>query len=1158
MSSTDRQNRLLVSQDWKRIYQSFKNADFQSYDFENLRRVMVDYLRQNYPEDFNDYIESSEYLALIDMIAFLGQSIAFRVDLNARENFLELAERRESVLRLSRMLGYNASRNQAANGLLKFTSISTSQPVIDSNGRNLSGQEIIWNDTANSNWYDQFIKVINAALPSIKQFGNPDNKAVVYSIPTEQYRIQTGSSTVPVYGFTKIVDGRNMNFEIVSTIIKDGMDIIEDPPQPGKSLAFLYRDDGKGAASPTTGFFLHFRQGSLNTGVFTVNQPSTNEIVDIDAANINQSDVWLYKLDSNGLESEFWDKVPSFEGNNIIYNSLKKNIRNIYGVVTRAEDRISLTFSDGTFGSLPQGSFRVYYRISNGLSYTINPKDIKNIAISVPYLSNLGKIETLSITLGLQSSVTNSSLTESNTEIKSKAPATYYTQNRMITAEDYNISPLSVSQDVSKIKAINRTSSGISRYFDLNDPTGKYSSTNLFGDDGVIYKEAYEDSFRFNYVSKTDIEAVIYNQVLGIIKDINLRNFYYDKFGKISITASTLAWNQVSQDTNQSTGYFKNSNGVIVGSVNNNDLKNLEPGALLKFEAPVINGRQYYFNTKNSNVLDLTESQAAGANKYVWAKVVSVNNYGLGVLNVANDYNTATGTLSNGQGDVTLNVEIPSKSLLTQVIPKWRTSLDAVTISTMIDLIFSNKPFGLRYDLNKKNWVIVYESNLSISKMFNTGSAGDTSNKALDSSWLISFTTDTEYYTVTSRKVKYIFESDKQIRFYFDSNNKVYDSRSNKVVKDKIAILNINTRPDTVNPFTYNLDWEISKEFLGTDGYVDTKKIEITFNDSNDDGIVDDPDVFDSIVSPGSSESKFIVLEKYEVSNSQLDYRYIDNNGLVKIKSSIIDVDPIEKTNGQYFYFIDTDTVSYWNNVQGRFVSNLNYKVYPGRSNLKFQYVHNADYESRIDPGQINIMDLYVLTKQYDLEFRKWLLGNLDSEPLPPSSDQLSLLLSPSLNSIKAMSDEIIYHPVKYKVLFGLRAESNLRASFKLIKNPEQIISDNQIKTNVLTAINEFFAMENWDFGDSFYFSELVAYVMAKTTPFLVNMVIVPRQPSLHFGAFFEIKAESDQIFINGATSDDIEVISAITASTIAAEGAISVTSNIVSQQNITSSLGEY
>jgi hypothetical protein len=239
-------------------------------------------------------------------------------------------------------------------------------------------------------------------------------------------------------------------------------------------------------------------------------------------------------------------------------------------------------------------------------------------------------------------------------------------------------------------------------------------------------------------------------------------------------------------------------------------------------------------------------------------------------------------------------------------------------------------------------------------------------------------------------------------------------------------------------------------------------------------------------------------------------------------------------------------------------VASLDYKIYQGRSDLKFQYIHSADYESRIDPGQINIMDLFILTKQYDLDFRRWLIGNLDTEPLPPSSDQLALTLSPSLNNIKAMSDEIVYHPVKYKVLFGAKASLNLRASFKLIKNSEQIISDNEIRTNVLIAINEFFAIENWDFGDTFYFSELVAYIMNRTTPYLVNIVIVPRQPNLRFGSLFEIKAESDQIFISGATTDDIEVISAITASNILADGMITANNTVVSQQNISSRTGEY
>ena len=93
MATTDRQNSLLVSQDWQKIYRSFQQSDFLSYDFDTIRRSMIQYLQNNYPEDFNDYIESSEYIALIDLIAYLGQNLSFRIDLNARENFIDTSFR---------------------------------------------------------------------------------------------------------------------------------------------------------------------------------------------------------------------------------------------------------------------------------------------------------------------------------------------------------------------------------------------------------------------------------------------------------------------------------------------------------------------------------------------------------------------------------------------------------------------------------------------------------------------------------------------------------------------------------------------------------------------------------------------------------------------------------------------------------------------------------------------------------------------------------------------------------------------------------------------------------------------------------------------------------------------------------------------------------
>ena len=1146
MSSTDRQNRLLVAEDWKTVYQSFRNADFQSYDFENLRRTMIDYIRQNYPEDYNDYIESSEYLALIDLIAFLGQSIAFRADLNARENFLELAERRDSVLRLARMISYNAKRNIAASGLLKFTTVQTTENVIDSNGRNMAGQVISWNDPSNDNWYDQFIKVMNAAFPATQQFGNPADSKTVYGIPTQQYRFETNNTDVPIYGFSKNVAGRAMNFEITSTTFSGQDYIYEETPKLGNRMACIYRDDGRGASSRGTGFFLNFVQGTLNQGTFTIAQPSNNEQIDIDSTNINNTDVWLYKLDQNGLETEQWVKVPDFEGNNIIYNSLSKNIRNIYNVITRANDSITLAFSDGTFGNLPLGTFRTYYRISNGLTYTISTQDIRSVSITIPYVSRNNQPETITISLTLATSVSNAEIAETSDHIKATAPANYYTQNRMITGEDYNIAPLSVTQQVAKVKAVNRTSSGISRYFDLVDPTGKYSTTNLFADDGVLYTEEFTNQTRFTYANRTDIEGVIYNTVFDMLANKDLRNFYYSKFSSYVASSLNISWTSDTSDKTSSTGHIADAtDGSIykVGTYTATDLKYFKAGALVKFIAPA----GYYFNTLNSNKLVAGNPTALGSSSYMWATVVGVVDDGTAA---------GKGVLSSGFGPITLNEAVPSGSIITQIIPKWRTVIDSNVITNIIDLIFSNKPFGLRYDAVTQTWQIVFESNLDAFSSFSLGKQGDTSNQQQDASWLLLFTTDNEYYTITSREQRYLFESNQQVRFFFDKTNKIYDSRTNLVVNDKINILNINTLPDSTSPFTVNQVWDVVSEYVGADGYVDTKKLIVTFADSDDNGVVDDPDLFLNVVAPKTNPlTKYILQKKYLISLGQEDYKYVPNNGEVLIMASESGIVPGNYADGQYFYFADTRVVKQLNKLAPKALNvTVDYKVYQGRDNVKFQYTHSADYESRVDPGATNIMDVYVLTRGYDVAFRQYLSGATSTKPLPPSSDELYNTIAPTLNLIKSISDEVIYHPASYKVLFGATADLSVQASFKIVKNPGIVVSDNDIKARVISAIDQFFNLDNWNFGDTFYFSELASYVIYQLAPDISNFVIVPRQTGLNFGSLFEIKSATDEVLISGATVADIEIITGITSSAIKSVSGTTVPSLVTAQQSITSS----
>lgn len=1132
MSVTDRQNRLIIAEDWKRIYQSYRNADFQSYDFDSLRRTMIAYLRENYPEDFNDYIESSEYLALIDLIAYLGQNISFRIDLNARENFLELAERRESLLKLARLINYNPKRNQAGNGFLKIKSISTNEDIIDSNNINLNNQTIIWNDSSNLDWYEQFIKVLNSAFTVNNKFGNPIVLDNVDGVNSEQYRLAAVNADVPVYSFTKAISGINTSFEVTSCRINNG-EIIEEEPFPGNSLSMIYKDDGKGAGSTNNGFFVHFRQGSLQNGNFTITNPSTNQIVSIDATNINNSDVWLYKLDSNGNEVALWNKVDSLAGNNIIYNTLSNGSKDIYNVLTKANDRIDFVFGDGVFGNLPKGAFKTYYRTSANRSYQINPSEIKNISFKVPYVNSAGNIYNLTIVASLEYIVNNSSTSETNESIRTNAPAAYYTQNRLITAEDYNIGPLATTQEIVKVKSVNRNSSGISRYFDLRDSTGKYSNTNIYADDGIIYKQPNTEKRSFSFNNRTEIENVLINTIEPIIKQSNTRNFYYENYTEILFTEDNVIWEQVTSDTNRDTGYFKDLSDVVykVSGSTSGNLRYVESGAMLKFTAPT----GYHFMTNDKNKLMLGEPDHKGSVSYIWTRVVQVVNDGTA---------SGTGVLDNGQGPITFSDNIPSGAILSGLRQKYTRELGTDIISKAIDLIFAFKTFGLRYDATQRQWKIITNENLDIVNNFSLGKSGDTSLTNQDSSWIILFETNQINYTVTNRILDFIAESQQAIRFYFEKDNTVFDTKTGQYVSDLVKVLSINTMPDSLKNYTRDYDWQIIDTYQNAEGYVDSRKVKVDFYDSDFDGVVDDPDIFKTLVDENTNpNTKYIFQKKYTTSDNLEDFKYVNqtSEGILVFNNQGQIGAASQYENEQVFYFTDNNLFKIFNSATQTFTITSNYRAYVGRDNLAIQYTHSADQNTRIDPSVSNIIDTYLLTKSYDTEFRKYLQGATTVAPKPPSSDNLFINFNTDIGAIKSISDEIIYHPVKYKVLFGNKANPIYQAKIKVVKNNSITINDNILKSQIIDLMNVYFSLDNWDFGDTFYFQEMSTYIMKELSPSIVSMVIVPEDETLNFGGLFEITSENNEILISGATVDDVEIITSNTASQLRSDGNIEV-----------------
>ena len=1136
MAKTARQTAIFGVEDWKRLYQTYREADFQSYDFETLRKSFVDYLRLYYPETFNDYIESSEFIALLDVMAFMGQALAFRNDLNARENFLDTAERRDSVVRLADLVSYTPKRNQAAQGFLKVFSVQTTESITDINGVNLSNVTINWNDPTNINWQEQFIYIINAALVDSQKIGRPASSQTILGIKTDEYTINFATGFLPVIPYTANVDGVNMPFEAVNSSTQGKNYVYEPPPQPNGEFNILFRNDQLGFGSNNSGFFFLFKQGVLQNQDFNLSEAITNRTVDINIEGVNNEDYWLYQLDDIGTVASEWAYAESIYAGAV--EQLAPNQRKIYSITSRVNDQITLTFGDGVFSEVPVGFFRTYVRASNGLEYIINPEEMQSVVLQVTYVSRYGRNEVLTFNCGITSPVSNAQPRETLEEIKQRAPARYYTQNRMVNGEDYNNFPFTRYNNIIKSKAVARSATGTTRYIDLADVTGKYSSTNIFASDGMLYEQNALTSFEFDWINRNDIVDIITNSIEPLLSSRSMLQFYYANFLRPSLLVLNLAWNQSTTIVNETTGYFYNTSNLApqsIGGYASNNAKYVTQGSLVKFIPPA----GYFFDANNRLVAGIPIR--ADEKLEIWATISAV---------VLDGTALGLGNLPDGSGPVALNVFVPTGALAQQVIPKFVDDIPATVEQSMLQQIELFRNFGLGYNNLTSTWYVITSTNLAQDAPFSLTNAQNTQGINLDASWLIQFVTNGQSYTVVSRGLDYIFASIIETRFFFDTSEKIYDSKTGKVIKDFVRVLKTNSKPDSNSPLPGDISMEIIAQPVQSDGFVNDFQVVVSYRDSDSDGVADNPDFFNEIVAPSvNPNSKLVFLQLTTDANDTENYLPVAS-GIVNSTYATKDAIELVKSqfiNGQIFYAYESGLfyellISNVNGIiQRTIVPRADFIVQVGRQDLYFQYRHNSGLTNVIDPGITNIIDIYIVNQEYYTAYQNYIKDTTDSvpEPAPPTINELSLAYS-GLNDYKMISDNMILNSVVFKPLFGVKAVPELRGTIKVVRAAKTTASISEIKSRVVASINEYFTIDKWDFGNSFFFSELAAYLHRELGSIISSVVLVPLNPLKSFGDLYEIRSAANEIFVSAATVSDIEVIDALTQSNIRSQTAVS------------------
>lgn len=780
-----RQQSLFAAEDWKIAYKAYTQIDFQAYDFDTIRNALVDYVRANYPENFNDYIESSEFVAIIELLAYLSQTLAFRMDVNTRENFLETAERRDSVFKLARMLGYNPKRNVPASGLLKISSVKTNEPLVDSLGNQLNNVRIYWDDTNNPQNYEQFLQVLNSAMSKTNRFTSPIKKGKVGNVNTELYQLNTPITAPVAYNFNATTSGVSRPFNVVNSDFIDEGFFHERHPDVTNLLNMIYRNDGRGLSSKNTGFFMMFRQGELQYQDFNYTTPIVNRTEDINIQSINETDVYLQEIDSSGFVLSKWEKVPNTVGQTLTYNSKNLSTRNLYAIENLGVDGIRLRFPDGNFGNVPNGIYRLWHRISDPVRYTIQPQEMRNININIPYENLAGQQYTLTVTLSLQYAVSNSLPPESVAAIKERAPQSFYTQNRMVSSEDYNVFPQTQSSNIKKLKSVNRTHAGHSRYIDINDPTGTYHNVDTFADDVYLYSDYNPTSQQVivnNTTTALDVAATV---IPAALKKSSINNFVYhtvrniwtdpNKNGSLDMfsfaISDAVTWQTLPTRAVNKTGYFteKSTTGeqnIVIN--NNNQFRKLVENNLLKIVNP------------------------DDRSEYKWVRIVNV------------EYNgQLTASVNTANGPWTLSEEVPVGWQVQDVIVTLRKQFTQNEINTIVSEIAQRRTFALGYDMTEDRWYVI--NNLTDANK--TGKYAIDNNQAGKDSWLVlmnyqSVDVNNYMYNMTSRGEDFVVQSLEDIRFYNVKNIKSIGS-DNKSSRDTITFTTANTQPGETEIFTW-------------------------------------------------------------------------------------------------------------------------------------------------------------------------------------------------------------------------------------------------------------------------------------------------------------------------------------------------------------------
>ena len=419
-----------------------KDVKYLNKDFNQFRKILIEFTKQYFPNQYTDFNESSPGMLFVELAAYVGDVLSFYTDTNLKESILNQAQERGNIINLANMLGYKPLNSVASHVNLNVFQLIPAKGSGVSNQPNydfalsISPGMRVKQDVGSAEF--RTLDVIDFNLSSsasptevtIYEIDQNTNEPVYYLLKKQ---VQAVSGTIKSKKFTfespkqydKIVLSDSNIIEIISVKESDG-DVWTEVPYLAQDTVFSE--------------VLNIKENDPDTYQYRDSSPYLLKMKKV-------SKRFVSKLRSDGkIELQFGAGVSSNNDEEIIPNP-----SNVGNGLDRLRKNVNVDIDPSNFlytkayGEAPANTtLTITYTIGNGISDNIDSNTIKKIDF-IEFNDDPNSTASQSMMNFVKSSVTINNETparggksaDSIQDIKNNAAANFATQNRLVTKQDY-------------------------------------------------------------------------------------------------------------------------------------------------------------------------------------------------------------------------------------------------------------------------------------------------------------------------------------------------------------------------------------------------------------------------------------------------------------------------------------------------------------------------------------------------------------------------------------------------------------------------------------------------------------------------------------------------------------------------------------------------